>query len=120
MSKTLGEMRFHLSKTPAGAGIDATILTNYINSRLREILNRNDWLRLIVTGTIQSVAAYDAGTLAVLEGAASLTGSGTTWTSAMTGRKMRISSRNEYYSFTYVSATSATLERVYECDDDSA
>ena len=37
----------------------------------------------------------------------------------MTGRKIRIAGRNELYTFTYVGATSGTLDRGYEGDTDS-
>lgn len=117
MGKSLGEIQVHIGKTPAGAGIDNLLLKNYINARYRQILEANDWRRLIKTGTIQSVAPYDTGSITILNGATSGTGSGTTFTSLMTGRRLRPAGRNESYTFTYVSATSFTIERPYEGDD---
>lgn len=45
-----------------------------------------DWNR----GQIDLVASYDTGTVAITNGATTVTGTGTTFTSAMAGRKMRI------------------------------
>jgi hypothetical protein len=119
MSKTLGQLQVFLSKTPAGAGIDPLVLKGYINARLREILDRNDWLRLIKTGIIQTIAPYVTGTVALTNGSNAVTGTGTTFTASMTGRRFRVSGRNETYTFTYVSATSGTLDRVFEGDTDT-
>ena len=117
MSKTLGQLRVMLAKTPSGAGVDSVLLDGYINSRLREIIERNDWLRLIKIGTIQTIAPYETGTVALTNGVNTVTGTGTTFTSGMTGRRFRPEGRSEFYTFTYVSATSGTLDRVYEGDD---
>lgn len=45
-----------------------------------------DWTR----GTIDLVASYDTGTIAVTNGGTTVTGTGTTFTSGMAGRKIRI------------------------------
>ncbi len=120
MSKTLGELRLLILKTPAGAGIDKILLDGYINARYRQILDANDWRRLIKTGTLQTVAVYETGTITIANGATSGTGSGTTFTAGMTGRKIRPEGRNESYVFTYVSAGAFTIDRAYEGDDLSA
>lgn len=120
MAKTFGEIRLHLSKTPVGAGADIVLLSNYINARIQQIIDRSDWQRLIVSSTVQTSALYETGTLTVTNGSTAITGTGTTFTSDMTGRRIRITGRTEYYTFTYVSATSGTLDRSYEGDTDTA
>lgn len=120
MSKTLGQLQVRLAKTPQGAGVDGLLLRSYINAKIREIIERNDWLRLIKTGTLQTVAPYDTGTLAVTNGLNTLTLTGGTFIAGMTGRPIRIANRPESYIFTYLSASTGTLSRVYEGDTDTA
>ncbi|MGD0497556.1 MAG: hypothetical protein ABSC23_03870 [Bryobacteraceae bacterium] len=64
-----------------------------------------------------SVSSYRDGTASVTNGSTAVTGTGTTWTSAMTGRWFipRESGCNYMYKFTYVSATSGTLNSAYNC-----
>jgi len=80
----------------------------------REIPSKfeHDWLRSVSYITLQ--ASYNTGTVAVTNLSSTVTGTGTTWTSAMTGMKFTIASTNEIYTFTYVSATSGTISPVYQ------
>lgn len=59
-------------------------------------------------------AGYSTGTVATTNGAASVTGSGTTWTTAMTGMQIRIGSDLATYIFTYASSTTGTFDRPYD------
>jgi len=62
-------------------------------------------------GVIQTVAPYETGTVSVTNGSATVTGSGTTFTLAMVGRKIRVAGENTYYKIkSFSSATSITLE----------
>lgn len=118
MAYTFGQIRVRCAKLPHGAGVDSVVLDGYINARYREYLDKIDWSRLVKTSTIQTVAVYDTGTVEVESGSASITGTGTTWTSAMTGRRFRVAGRSEFYTFTRTSNTTGTLDRAYEGDDD--
>jgi len=109
---TFGDIRFRLSKL--AQGVDLDLLEGWVNDRYMELLDRLPWQRLDVQSTLQSTAEYTTGTVAATQGSTTVTGTGTAWTSAMTGAMVRIAARNEYYEFTYVSATSGTLERGYE------
>ena len=63
---------------------------------------------------ITTVAPYETGTISVTNNSKTVTGSGTTFTAAMVGRKIRFASQEAYYKIaTYSSATSITLETVY-------
>lgn len=95
------------------------MLDGFINSRLREILDKYPWSRLIKTSTLQTVAIYETGTVAVTNGSTAVTGTGTTFTAGMTGRRFRVEGREEYYTFTRTAATTGTLDRAYEGDDDT-
>lgn len=84
-------------------------------------LTDKDLPYLMTDGSITTVAPYTTGTVTVTNNSKTVTGSGTTFTSAMVGRKFRVDSENAYYRIgAYVSATEITLEVVYQGDTDSA
>lgn len=57
---------------------------------------------------------YSTGTVAVSNGSATIIGTGTAWTEQMNGMPIRIDGDSAEYKFTYVSALSGVLDRVYE------
>ncbi len=64
---------------------------------------------------ITTIAPYTTGTVTATNGSATITGSGTTFTSAMVGRKIKVGSDNAYYRIkTFTSATSIDLEANYQ------
>lgn len=80
-----------------------------------------EWPYLWTNDFFASVAEYTTGTVSVTNGSATVTGSGTTFTSAMVGRKFRIDSQSAYYTILSVaSATSLTLEQNFQGDTASA
>ncbi|KKK75473.1 hypothetical protein LCGC14_2873360, partial [marine sediment metagenome] len=82
----------------------------YNDAYTRDIPNKPyDWRPLMKSSQISCAARYNTGTVAVNAAATAITGTGTTWTSAMTGFKMRIGSNSNIYTFTYVSATTGTI-----------
>lgn len=109
---TYGELRALLVK--AAPGVDLDLLDGWINDRYADILDKLPWRRVRQQAVIQTVAVYETGTVAVTNGVNTVTGAGTTFTSAMTGRMFRIAAENAYYEFTFVSTTSGTLDRTYE------
>ncbi len=118
MSETLGSLQYRISKTPLGAGIDSEVLLGYVNDRIEEICRLTEWQRLKKASTIQTVDEYVTGTIDLAVGASAGTGTGTTFTAAMTGRRIRPANLLEYYIFTRVSNTSFTIDRPFENDDD--
>lgn len=114
---TYGEVRLRVQKLLPG--VDADVRDGWISDRYLSILDKLDWQRQAVEGTIQTVAPYETGTVSLTNGSNSVTGTGTTFTSAMTGRQFTASGRDEAYTFTYVGATSGTLDRTYEGDTDT-
>lgn len=119
MSRTWGQIRYELTK--GNPGVDLELVNGWIKSSYREILDHRKWPLLEdQDADIVTVAPYRTGTVAVTNGLNTVTGTGTTFTSAMTGRRFRVLGRYELYTFTYVSATSGTLDRVYEGDTDTA
>lgn len=64
-----------------------------------------------------TVAPYTTGTVSATNGSKTITGSGTTFTSAMVNRKIRIADQTGYYRIAaFVSTTELTLEAPYSND----
>ena len=91
------------------------VLKNLINAKL-DILALSfpiDELK-VPNYFLQSPADYDTGTISATNASTAITGSGTTWTYKMKGRKIRINDGLDYYIVKDVaSTTSITLDRKY-------
>lgn len=90
----------------------------FINRKLQTALDRVynyfDFPFYLTEGTITTVATYSTGLVTCSEGSFTVTGNGTSWTSAMVGRKMRISNNNVYYRIKSVTnTTTLVLESAY-------
>lgn len=109
---TLGEIRFQLSKTHPG--VDHDLLDAWILDGYQHILAELDWQRLDAKASMAIPAEYNTGTVAVTAGSPTITGTGTTWATEMTGRLFRLTTDGPYYQFTWNSTTTATLDRPYE------
>jgi hypothetical protein len=81
---------------------------------VREIRSKFEWDWLRAVGTITLKAKYSTGTVSVVNGSAAVVGTGTTWTSAMTGMKFTVPNTNEIYTFTRTAATTGTISPVYQ------
>ena len=78
-------------------------------------LTDKDLPYLMTDGIITTVAPYETGTVTATNNSKTITGSGTTFTAAMVGRKIRVASQSAYYRIAaYVSATEITLEAVFQ------
>jgi hypothetical protein len=118
MSRTWGQIRYELTK--GNPGVDLELLNGWIKSAYQEILDHRKWPLLEdQDADIVTVAPYRDGTVSLTNGSTTVTGTDTTFTSAMTGRRFRVTGRYEIYTFTYVGATSGTLDRNYEGDTDT-
>lgn len=70
---------------------------------------------LMTESFITTTAPYETGTVTATNGSKTITGSGTTFTAAMAGRKIRMSGENAYYRISaFVSTTELTLEVPYQ------
>ena len=115
---TFGEFRGDMSKL--APGVDPDLLDLSINNRYQKILDRHPWKGLETEGRVVTVAAYQTGTVSLINGSAAVTGTGTIFTALMTGRKFRAIARAENYTFTHTGAATGTLDRVYEGDTAAA
>lgn len=96
---------------PPGTSLD--VIDGVLLDRYTEILDRLNWSRLQAQSVLTSPASYADGTVAVTNGSNAITGTGTAWTAAMTNRIIRINGESDYYGFSYVTGTTATLDRAY-------
>lgn len=117
MARTFGSIQFelsHFAKANDLPSVDLELLKAWINEAYHNILDARQWKGLETRATLQTVSTYRTGTVAATNGSAAIAGTGTTFTAAMTGRKFRIAGSLEVYTFTYASATGATLDRPFE------
>jgi hypothetical protein len=115
---TYGELKFRLVK--AFPGVDLTLIEGWIGDVYADILGELPWSRQKTTGILRTTAPYTTGAASVTSGSASVSLSGGTWTSLMSGRAFRIGTRDEYYQFTQTGSTTGTLDRAYEGDTDTS
>lgn len=96
-----------------GDDFRASLLT-YLNWGGKKVWTKYGWPERIVDEFIITAAPYETGTATVTNGSATVTGSGTSWTSAMVGRRFGLSAAGPWYRISAVgSSTSLTLDRVY-------
>lgn len=99
------------SLLPKGAAMRGFV--HGVNRVLREVQSKGPWSWLLKEGAITTVAEYSTGTVSLTQGSATVTGSGTTFTSAMVGRRFRSSDGTQYTISAYVSGTQVTLSTAY-------
>jgi len=72
------------------SGDGPTLVLNAMNLGGRRVWESHSWYGREVTTDLALVAPYSTGTVAIAHGGTALTGTGTTWTEAMTGRKIAV------------------------------
>ena len=111
---TWGQLRFQLQNSLTGVSLD--LLDEWLNSRYEQVLEATAWKGLKYRATVQTTAAYQSGAdkVNLTVGSANVAGVGTAWVAGQTGLQFYRPGDAVVYTFTYVSATSATLDRPYE------
>ena len=84
----------------------------------QSIPRKEDWPPLISSSAISCTSKYTTGTIAVNAASSNVTGSGTVWVTGMTGRKIKINSSPNIYTFTYVTGTTGTISPVFSGNND--
>lgn len=94
---------------------ERTQFKRFINDFGRRLWVMRPWPERKKESVITTVAEYTTGTVTVTNGFATVTGSGTAFTSAMAGRKFALSLSGPWYRITSRdSDTQLTLARVYQ------
>lgn len=97
-----------------------TLVNRVMNRTLQRISGFHPWPFYLDEGFFTTVAEYSTGTADITNGSAAVTGTNTTFTAAMVGRKIRFNGESAYYKIlTYTSATSITLEQPYQGTTDT-
>jgi hypothetical protein len=108
-----GQIRLLLQQF-AGSGISLDTIDEKINSRYGLILSLMNWQGIEAKGSIQTTAAYTTGTITLTAGSATVTGTGTAWTSALNGLQLVLPGSGNWYTVTIVDGTTLTLDRPYD------
>ena len=116
--RTWGQINFELTKE--FPGLDPELLIGYIGTAYRRILDHLPWKGLESGAWLIVKGIHNAGSVALTKGLAAIAGTGTGWSSEVDGRKFRVAGQSTWYTFTYVSPTSGTLDRAYEGEDATA
>lgn len=118
MALTFDELKTEVA-TVIGTGARAgdvmrTSIGRWINQACRRIAYAYPWDERRDEQRIPTVATYSTGTATFTQGSTAVTGSGTTFTAAMVGRKIALAVGSPYYRIkTYTSATAITLADAY-------
>lgn len=109
--RSLGNMRTSVLTNVGNHSLATVVVANEIlQQAFRDVNEGQRWSYRRRETAIQTVAPYSTGTVTVTSGSATLVGSGTTWTSAMVGRAIRVAGDPAYLFVAAVaSATSLTL-----------
>lgn len=113
--RTWGQIRFELAK--AHPGLDLELLTGWMQAAYHELLDGREWPGLDAEGVLETTGVHRAGTVTLTLGSVTVTGAGTAFTAAMTGRRFRLRGIVASYGFTWVSATAGTLDRPWAGED---
>jgi hypothetical protein len=102
------------------AAVEAKYQRRVNHVYMYDLPNRYEWDWLRSRSTIAVSGLYDTGTVAMTNASASITGTGTVWTSGMDGWLIKFSGDDTVYTFTYVSGTTGTISPAYLGDTDTS
>lgn len=93
----------------------ATRLKRTLNLTIQDICSRRDWKFLQEREIVQTVADYTTGTCDITDGSATVTGTGTVWTSTHVRWYIQFQGETNWYEVTArASNTSITISPAYE------
>ena len=97
-----------------------TLVNRAIQVALERVYQFSDFPYYLQWGAVRTTATYSVGTAQVTNGSTAVVGVGTTWTSAMIGRKFRHANEAAYYRIVAVGGVgSLTLDNPYQGATDS-
>lgn len=86
-----------------------TLLGDWLNTGGDRVWRARPWYGRDVETIIFTVAPYSTGTADFTQGSTAVSGSGTTWTAAMSGSKIALAIGQPYYIFTRTGNTTGTI-----------
>jgi len=115
---TLDEMLIRIMRDVGP--VDVLDLVKTVNQCQKSLYLRSVWRWAQKIARITTTAVYNTGTVRLTEESATVTGSGTTFTSGMVGRKFqRSQSTGRFVVSAYVSPTEITLDRQWPFDTET-
>lgn len=81
-----------------------------LNRSYQRLLDLHQWAFLKREALINTVAGHNTGTITATEGSTTVTGSGTAFTAAMTGRFIKFQGHYEYYKISSINVGLQTME----------
>lgn len=90
-----------------------------LNEVIKRIRAKGSWSWMFASDTFETTAEYTTGTADVTNASTTVSGTGTTWTSGMVGRKIRFAGGPEYTISAFSSTTEITLSEAYTGDTDT-
>lgn len=92
------------------SGSDSEAYLNMdIDAAAKRVWGARPWIERVSECEVFTVAPYTTGTVAITQGSTSVTGSGTTWASTYSGRKLALALGSPWYRFTRTGNTSGTI-----------
>jgi hypothetical protein len=110
------QVLINVGRTSATADGDiTTFVKNSINNTMNDMVSRADFRFMRREVDFITIDDYAVGTIAVTNGSATVTGTGTVWTAEFVGRKFRRNGDEIVYQIASRSSdTSITLDRTYQ------
>lgn len=102
------------SRYGAGATQLRPMVKRALNAAASDLWHAHPWPERKRLAFLTMVAPYTTGTVTLTNGSTAVTGSGTTWTTAMSGRKIALAYDGAWYTFTRTGDTTGTLDREYQ------
>lgn len=102
---------------PKRAASDLRLLREFFISRYQLLLARHPWSFLQTWYTIRLVPQYSTGTISLTQASAAVTGSGTSWTSALAFHHLLAASEVPIKVLSVASPTSLTIETAWGQSD---
>lgn len=107
-------VNYVLPQIPEDAPVRAIL--QFVNRIEEDIRDKGDWAHFFKKGTLDFVAEYSTGTVAVTNDSATVTGTGTVFPADSAGRIFRVAGSDEYVVSTRDSDTQLTLARNFTGD----
>ena len=89
--------------------VDPLLAGRMINNNYRKVIERRNWYGLMVRGQVSTPQYTSAGAATATLGSNTVTGTGTSWTTAVIGQQFRIGFTNPFQTITNVNVGAQTL-----------
>lgn len=112
-TQIVGEIGAILDLDVTSGSEGETSVKRFVNWGGRRVWHAKPWFERRAELVISTVAPYTTGTADFTNASTSVAGTGTTWVTGMTGRKIGRSYGSPWYRFTYGSGTTGTLAQAF-------